>query len=106
MNSAANGDRPAPSGPVISRRMVAAASGEARSVLNSPSTCGRYCPTSSQSCAQAAPSPGASRSASAMFAARSVVRTAVRPPGIETPVGIPLFAKARPRSASSGPRSA
>ena len=47
--------------------------------------------------AHAAPSPGARRSASAMFAAMSVVSTVALPPCSDTPAGVVEFAIVRPQ---------
>jgi len=82
----ANGDRPGPS-PRSSRPMVADAAGSLRSCPKSPNTSAAYGANESIRSTKAAPSPGASRSASSTIA--SIVRgiTAVRPSGKDTPVG-------------------
>ena len=65
---------PCPSGAIRCWRMSDSASGVARSILSSPMRNGEFSPNSWTSCAQAAPSPGARRSASAVVSSRATPR--------------------------------
>ncbi len=86
--------------------MTAADSGLLNSAPNSPNTGPAYGAKSPSSAASAAPSPGASRSASATFSSACVENTADRPSGSATPMPYRASRYVRPSAASSGPSSA
>ncbi len=100
MNSAANGARPSLPDPIRSPINIRA-SFEAKFSVNRGKTLCAYFPKSPMRSANARPSPGLSRSNSAVLVSRSLDRTAELPSGSTTPVGRSVLRYSSPRARRS-----